>query len=115
MSIIIQYIEHHAAASPSKPAIILPDRIATYGMVQSGIASAQAVIVDLKLDPERPVGLMIDNPSRHMIVALALMKSGFAIASLRPDLLEAASVAGIDTVIVDGPLPWIRAGVECHG
>ncbi len=103
MSIMISYIEHHAAASPSKPAIILPDRVATYGMVKSAIASAQCVLDDLKLDPSRPIGLLIDNPSRHMILALALLKSGFTSASLRPDLLEAAVNAGIETIIVDGP------------
>ena len=105
MSIIIQYIEHHAAANPSKPAIILPDRFVTYGMVQSGTASAQTVIDDLKLDPSRPVGLLIDNPSRHMIIALALMKSGFAYSALRADLLDASLNAGIETVITDAPLP----------
>lgn len=105
MSIFLQYIEHHATANPSKPAMILPDRVATYGMVQSGIASTQNVIDDLKLDPTRPVGVLIDTPSRHVIVSLALMKSGFAVCALRPDLLDASLSAGIETVITDTPLP----------
>lgn len=106
MSVIIQYIEHHAVASPSRPAIILTDRVVTYGMVRSGIASVQCVLDDLKLEPLKPVGLLIDNPGRHMIIALALMKSGFAVASLRKDLLDAARCAGIETVIADAPLPF---------
>ena len=66
----------------------------------------QSVIGELKLDPGKPVGVMIDNAARHIIVGLALMKSGFAFASLRPNLIEPAARLGMTQLIVDTALPF---------
>ncbi|MBX9760420.1 MAG: acyl--CoA ligase [Beijerinckiaceae bacterium] len=88
--------------------MMLPDRVATYRMVWAGVESVESILSDLRLDPQKPVGILIDNPARHLIVALALLKAGITSTSLRSDLLETAWAVGVQTVLAEGPLPLGR-------
>lgn len=105
MSVIFRQIQFHAVTSPARPAIMLPDRIASFSMIASGTESARAALDGLRLDREKPVALLIENPIRHIILGLALIKSGYAIASVRRDLLNSALEHGISTVLTDERLP----------
>ena len=105
MSVIFTQIQFHAACSPAKPAIMLPDRVASYGMVASGMESVRSVLDGFRIDRDKPVGVLIGNSARHIIVGLALIKSGFTIASLRRDLVRPALDSGISTIITDENLP----------
>ncbi|HEX5279323.1 MAG TPA: class I adenylate-forming enzyme family protein [Micropepsaceae bacterium] len=69
-------IFHHALSRPEKPAIILTDRVATYGMMAQGILRAQARLRGLGLPPGALVCLSLDNPIRQMIVGAALFRLG---------------------------------------
>ena len=106
MSVLLHWLQAHALRTPKQPAIMLTDRVVTFEMLIAGIHSVQRVLQDLRLDPGKPVGLMIDNSARHLIIGLALMKSGFAFASLRPNLIEAAVRLGMTQLIVDTALPF---------
>jgi acyl-CoA synthetase (AMP-forming)/AMP-acid ligase II len=72
----VDLIFHHALSRPEKPAIILPDRVATYGMMAQGILLAQARLRALGLPPGALVCLSLDSPIRQMIVGAALFRLG---------------------------------------
>lgn len=108
MSVIFSQLHLHAASSPSRPAIMLPDRIASFSMLVSGMESVRSMLEGFRLDREKPVGLLIENPVRHIIVGLALIRSGYAIASLRRDLLNPALSNGFSTILTDERLPLVE-------
>lgn len=102
---IIDQIAMHATFSPVKPAFVLPDRLVTYGMLWSGMQSVQRQLADMGLDYDSPVGIVVDNPARHFIILLALLRNGFTSASLRPDQMVSAEANGVTTFITDAKLP----------
>jgi len=69
-------IFHHALSRPEKPAIILPDRVATYGMMAQGILRVQARLQTLGLSPGALVYLSLESQIRQMIVGAALFRLG---------------------------------------
>jgi acyl-coenzyme A synthetase/AMP-(fatty) acid ligase len=67
---------HHAHVRPEKPAIVLADRVVTYDMVAQGILRVEDRIRALGLPPGALVGVAIESPIRHMILAAALYRLG---------------------------------------
>lgn len=113
MRTIFQQIEMHAFSTPEKPAIMLPDRIITYRMLVDGVASVQRMLATLSLDRQKPVGIVIDNPARHIIFILALIRGGVTSASLRPDQINEAMKNGVTELFVDAPTP-MTPGLRTH-
>jgi len=74
-------ILHHALTRPEKPAIILADRVATYGMMAQGMLCVEQRLRALALERSELVSVAIENPIRHMIVASALFRLGHPIIS----------------------------------
>ena len=72
---------HHALTQPEKPAIVLADRVVTYGMVAQGILRVERRIRALALKPGALVCVTVSNPIRHLIVAAALFRSGHPMMS----------------------------------
>ncbi len=72
----VDFVFHHALARPEKPAIILPDRVATYDMMAQGILRAEQRVRALDLAPGSLVCVSLDSPIRHMIVGAALYRLG---------------------------------------
>ena len=58
---------HHALSTPDQPAIILADRVATYGMIGRGMMSVEARLATLDLKPGALVAVAIDlaDPPSH--------------------------------------------------
>ena len=84
----VDLIFHHALSQPEKPAIILPDRVATYDMIAQGILRVEDRIAALGLPAGGLVSLSFENPIRHLIVGSALFRLGHPIVSVtRPDQL----------------------------
>jgi acyl-coenzyme A synthetase/AMP-(fatty) acid ligase len=75
------YILHHACTRPEKPAIILADRVATYDMMAQGMLRVEERIRALNLAPHELVGVAVESPIRHLIVAAALFRLGHPIMS----------------------------------
>lgn len=75
------FIFHHARTRPEKPAIILADRVATFGMMAQGMLRVEERVRALRLVPHELVGIAIENPIRHMIVAAALFRLGHPMIS----------------------------------
>ncbi|HEY7990830.1 MAG TPA: fatty acid--CoA ligase family protein [Stellaceae bacterium] len=67
---------HHALSMPDQPAIILADRVATYGMIGRGMMSVEARLAAFDLKPGALVAVAITSPIRHLIVAAALYRRG---------------------------------------
>jgi acyl-coenzyme A synthetase/AMP-(fatty) acid ligase len=79
-------IFHHALTRPEKPAVILADRVATYGMMAQGILRAEQHIRALALEPGGLVCLCIDSPIRQMILGAALFRLGHpVVCAAKPD------------------------------
>ncbi len=69
-------ILHHALTQPEKPAMVLPDRVVTYGMVAQGMLRIERRVRALALKPGALLCITIESPIRHMIVAAALFRLG---------------------------------------
>jgi acyl-coenzyme A synthetase/AMP-(fatty) acid ligase len=106
----IRYIYAMARINPENPAIIFVDRVITYRMLLQGILSVEAILADLKVDSDQAIGILIANPARHLIVALALAKRGITSASLTADLVAICQLVRIRTFITDKKInaPFIR-------
>ena len=74
-------IFHQALSWPDKPAVILPDRVATYDMMAQGILRVEVRIKALDLPPGALVCLSFNNPIRHLIVGAALFRLGHPVIS----------------------------------
>jgi acyl-coenzyme A synthetase/AMP-(fatty) acid ligase len=79
----VDFIFHHARTRPEKPAVILPDRVATYDMMAQGILRVEERIRALDLKPGSLVCLSLPNPIRHMIVGAALFRLGHPVVATR--------------------------------
>jgi acyl-coenzyme A synthetase/AMP-(fatty) acid ligase len=86
----------HARVRPEKPAIVLADRIVTYDMMAQGILRVQDRLRKLELTTGALVGIAIESPIRHMIVAAALFRLGHPSLSIRriADVLPLALPVG---------------------
>lgn len=104
---IAEQIAMQAAFAPAKAAVVMADRIYTYKMLADGISAVSRAVHDHSFDRNRPVGILVDNPGRHIIVLLALLSRGYAFCSLRKDLLGVAVASGVDQVVTDEPLPFV--------
>jgi acyl-coenzyme A synthetase/AMP-(fatty) acid ligase len=72
----VAMILHHARSRPEKHAVILGDRVATYGMMAQGILSVAARLRALNLPPGALVAVAINSPIRALIVATACYRAG---------------------------------------
>ncbi len=99
---VFQPLLAQAAFFPEKPAFMLKERFLTYSLVVRAIASAQKTVAGFRFSKDKPIGLLIDDPARHVIISLALMDMGYTVAGLREDLIGPARACGIDVFIIDG-------------
>jgi acyl-CoA synthetase (AMP-forming)/AMP-acid ligase II len=76
------HIFHHALTRPQKPAIILPDRVATYHMMAQGILRVEARLRALALRSGVLACVALDSPIRLMIVTAALFRLGHPVLSV---------------------------------
>lgn len=106
----VDMLMYYARANPEKQAIILVDRILSFGMIATGIRSVEMAIVEASLDPRHVVAVRIDNQARHLIVVSALYRLGIVSVSVtgREDLLKAS--VKVDAVISDRNEPMSGFG-----
>lgn len=101
---IVRQILSYSTRFPDRTSIILPEKAITFGMLLSGVCCIEAKLAVLALDKEKPIGIFVDDPVRHIIISLALMKSGFCTVALRPDSISIASSIGVSTIISSSPV-----------
>lgn len=78
------HILYATRAQPESSAILMEDRVITYGMLGDAITSCAERIVGLNLAPDALVAVCIENPIRHMAVSLALFRVGIRAVSIEP-------------------------------
>jgi fatty-acyl-CoA synthase len=76
------HIMFHTRAQPEKPAIVMEDRVVTYGMLRTAIERCAHRIVALNIAPDGPVAVLVKNPIRHFTLGLALFRVGIPAVSL---------------------------------
>lgn len=101
MQSVLKFILGRAVLTPERNAMLLSDRALTYRMLLEGVNSVQAALSNLSLDRTRPVGVLLESPARHVIVSLALAKSGYCSVALRNDLLRDSARVGVKAVLCD--------------
>ena len=103
------YIMFHARAQPEKPAIVMEDRVVTYGMLRPAIERCAHRVVALNIDPEGLVAVLVRNPIRHFTLSLGLFRAGVQAVSLEhsqadiKDLKFAAVLGDEDAVLLIDP------------
>ncbi|HZP20658.1 MAG TPA: class I adenylate-forming enzyme family protein [Bauldia sp.] len=93
-----QMISHHAASYPGRPAVILADRIVTYGMLEAGIGLAAERLAAGGLRPGDVAGIVVANPARHLALIYALYRLGVPSVSLRG--AGDAATPGLDLTVL---------------
>lgn len=53
------------------------------------------------------MGIVVDNPARHLIILLALLREGLAFAFIRIDQIQIAQHYGVNTIITHTRLPVV--------
>lgn len=102
----VELILFHGRIHPQKPAMILPDRIVTFGMLRQGILSAEERIAAAGLESGQLAAIVIDSPTKHLALACALFHAGIASISIaRATSAEAVGVK-IDAVLHDGKIAF---------
>ena len=102
----VDMLMYYAQSNPEKQAIILPDRIISFGMIATGIRSVEVAIAEASLDSRHVVAVRIENRTRHLIVVSALYRLGIVSVSVVGN--EDLSKAGVkvDAIISDRNQPF---------
>ena len=98
---LIDMIFYWAKIDPHRHAMIQPELITTYQGLADAIESAAARIEQLGLDRKEPVAVSVASPSFFVVVVLALLRSGYSAALVRPNLFPLLQAAGIRNLIYD--------------
>ena len=76
------HIMFHTRAQPETPAIVMEDRVVTYGMLKIGIDRCARRIAGLSAGGDAPVAVLVENPIRNLTLCLALFRTGIPSISL---------------------------------
>jgi acyl-coenzyme A synthetase/AMP-(fatty) acid ligase len=76
------HILYYADTRPETVAMIMEDRVVTYGMLKIGIERCARRISALRLDRSDTVAVLTKNPIRHLTLSLALFRIGLRSISL---------------------------------
>ena len=79
----------HAARDP---AIVMEDRVVTYGMLVIAIENCARRIVDANIDRSGVVAMLVQNPIRELTLCLALFRIGVRCMPLEPGQSGIASL-----------------------
>jgi acyl-coenzyme A synthetase/AMP-(fatty) acid ligase len=97
-----EYILFQMRAQPQRPAIVLMDRVITYGMLASGMDHCARRLAELNLGRDDVAAITVRSPVRQMILSLALLRIGVASTVLDPGLVNQMKVA---VVLGEGGAP----------
>jgi acyl-coenzyme A synthetase/AMP-(fatty) acid ligase len=97
----VDMLMYYAQSNPEKQAIILPDRIVSFGMIGTGIRSVEVAIAEASLDPRHIVAVRIENRTRHLIVVSALYRLGIISVSVLGNEDLPKTGVKVDAIISD--------------
>lgn len=102
----VDMLMYYALSNPEKQAVILPDRIVSFGMIGTGIRSVEVAIAELSLDSRHVVAVRIESRTRHLIVVSALYRLGIVSVSVLGNEDLAKAGVKVDAVISDRNQPF---------
>lgn len=118
----VDFILLNGRLYPNRPAIMMLDRVVTYGMFAGAVHLSCARLHQAGLRPGETVVIDIDNPVRHFVVFSALMRLGIVSLAAGPEaagmvgavavLTSAAGAAapGVRSIVVDDD--WFRPATD---
>ena len=109
MQSVTKLVLARAAMVPDANAVVLPDRAMTFGMLAQAVGSVARHLAAAKLSAGKPVGVLVDTPSRHLVITLALAKIGLASIPLRRDIMEQVLKLHLADVVCDAFTPTLPA------
>jgi non-ribosomal peptide synthetase component E (peptide arylation enzyme) len=83
---VIDMIFFWADMEPSRPAIMLPDRMLTYRGLADAIEAISSRITDRNLDKQAPIAVSIGNEAKFLATCFAALRLGFDVAPAMPSL-----------------------------
>ncbi len=92
---------YYGRSNPEKQAIILSDRVVTFGMLAAGIRSVAAEIEAAGINRTQTVAVRIESPTRHIIVVSALYRLGIVSLSVSETGDLGHTGVKIDAIISD--------------
>ena len=110
----VDMLMYYGRSNPEKQAIILADRMVSFGMVAGGIRSVEVAIAGASIDSKQIVAVRIDNQIRHLIVVSALYRLGIVSVSItgKEDLSKTG--VKVDAIISDQPISGFGRLVPIH-
>ena len=79
------YIVYHMQTQPEKPALVMENRVVTYGMFKVGMERCARRIANLNCARGEAVAVLYKDPIRHLTLCLALYRIGIPSLSLGYD------------------------------
>ena len=83
---------YHARVEPERPAVVLADRVVTYGMLARVLHAIEIRLAQAKLAKGDLVGIRLDNPARYLAMLIALHRSGLVSVALGDDVSVTAAL-----------------------
>ncbi len=101
---------YHARVEPERPAIVLVDRVVTYGMLARVLRAIETRIAQAGLAKGDLVGIRVGNPTRHLAMLIALQRSGLVSVALGEDasLTAALPLKAIASERMEPPRPGVK-------
>ena len=78
------YILDNTRGQPEVPAVVMEDRVVTYGMLGAAIDACARRLAAQNLTEDDVAAVCIDNPIRHLTLSLALYRIGIRAVSVEP-------------------------------
>jgi acyl-coenzyme A synthetase/AMP-(fatty) acid ligase len=94
-----EHIRNNIRSQPEAPALVMEDRVITYGMLGTGIEACTNRLVAQGFSADSVVAISIRDPIRHLTLALALFRIGQLSIALDP---AHRGIAGLNFVAMLG-------------
>jgi acyl-coenzyme A synthetase/AMP-(fatty) acid ligase len=106
----VDMLMYYGRANPEKQAIILSDRIVSFGMLASAIRSVEKAILQASISKRDVVAILIKNQIRHLLVVSALYRLGIVSVSVvdYPNQLNITAIITDEVLAVANPVRVVR-------
>lgn len=105
----VDFILLNGRLYPNRPAIMMLDRIVTYGMFAGAVHRSCARLHQAGLRPGETVVIDIDNPIRHFVVFSALMRLGIVSLTAGPGVTGTVGAVAVLTSAAGAATPGARS------
>lgn len=101
---------YHARVEPERPAVVLVDRVVTYGMLARVLQAIEIRLARAELAKGDVVGIRVGNPTRHLAMLIALQRAGLVSVALGDDasVTAALPLRAIASERIEPPRPGVK-------